>query len=408
MKAIILGVGNELISGQTVDTNSAYLSRELGRRGIETLRHETVGDETAAIAGALSRAAAEAEIVLVTGGLGPTADDVTRYGLASVMGAELQLDGQCLREIEDFFQRRGKKMVLANRVQAMIPRGAEPMANAAGTAPGIVATLDGAEVFVMPGVPYEMRDMFESSVLPRLPAGDGVIVHHIVHTFGMGESDVGERIEDLMRAEGEVTIGTTVSEGMVSVRIIASAETIEVADRQVDDAVRKIRSRLGEVVVSEGDETMGEVIGKSLKDRRETLATAESCTGGMIGEMITAVPGSSEYYLGGAITYANEVKLQMLGVEKTDLEAHGAVSEQVAAAMARGCRERFGSDWAIGVTGIAGPTGQSPDKPLGLVYIALAGEGTTDVHRHVFGGSREIVRRRAALSALNHLRLAML
>jgi len=408
MKAVIIAIGDELTCGNVVDTNSAYLADQLAQRGIETIAHMTVGDCSGDVARAIRAAADRAELVLVTGGLGPTADDVTRQGLAEAIGVDLRLDRRCLAEIEEFFRGRGRKMVSANRSQAMIPAGAQALANRQGTAPGIAAKVAGGDVFVMPGVPHEMRDMFDKAVAARLPQAPGVILQHVVHTFGKGESDVSGLVGDLMVRTGPLTVGTTVSAGLVSIRITARAADGGQARRMIDQTVAQLRERLGGVVVGEGDQTHASVVGEMLRRAGQTLATAESCTGGLVGQMITAAPGAGDYYLGGVVAYANEVKVNQLGVSGEAVEAEGAVSEPVARAMADGCRERFGSDWAVALTGIAGPDGGTADKPVGLVYIALCGPAGSQVHRHVFGGNRPVVRRRAALAALNHLRLALI
>ena len=407
MKAIILGIGNELTSGQTIDTNSAYLARRLVARGIETVAHHTLGDERSAVAEALADAAERAELVLVTGGLGPTADDVTRHGLADALGAELVLHEPSLRRLEAFFRRRGRTMVPANRIQVMFPAGSEPIDNRCGTAPGIAARLGTSQVYVLPGVPHEMRAMFDEQIAPRLPAAKIAIAERTLHTFGTGESDVAARIADLMRRGANPTVGTTVRAGLISIRVSAVGRSAERAGELADGVLDEIRRRLGDWVVGAGDATMASVVGELLRQAGQRLATAESCTGGLVGAMVTDVPGSSDYYLGGVVAYANAVKRDALGVPEALLHEHGAVSEPVARAMAAGARERFGADWAVALTGIAGPGGGSDDKPVGLVYIALASSAGVDVHRHVFPGDRVIIRLRAATAALNYLRLAL-
>jgi len=409
VKAIILAIGDELVSGKTVDTNSAYLAGELGLLGIETVAHVTVSDDESAVRAALTRAAGQAPLVLVTGGLGPTEDDLTRHALAGAMGSELALDDACLADMEAFFALRGRTMVDANRIQAMIPVGASAIRNSCGTAAGIAATLGEAAIYIMPGVPMEMREMFRDEIAPLLPRGDVAIVQHLLHAYGTGESNIGTTIADLMTdRKGPVTVGTTVAAGLITVRITARAATVDDAHACAEAVADDVRKRLGELVVGQGEVTMAPAIGRLLSRTGQTLATAESCTGGMIGRMITDAPGASAYYVGGIIAYANEVKIAHLGVPAETLTAHGAVSEEVADAMARGCRSRFTTDWAVSVTGIAGPGGGTEDKPVGLVYIALAGPDGCTTHRHVFPGPRDQVRHRTAMAALNHLRLALL
>ncbi len=398
-----------MISGQTVDTNTAYLAQRLSQLGIETIQHQTIPDDSHTIAHTIRIVATTCDLIIITGGLGPTPDDQTRQGLADALESELVLDKQCLHRIEELFARRAPQMVPVNRIQAMIPAGCDPIENPIGTAPGITAKLDTTRIFVLPGVPHEMREMFERFVAPALSGQSGrSILQHTIHTFGTGESNVASRISDLMSTTGATRVGTTVGAGMVSVRITSSGEDTLQAQRELDELVAEIRKRLGELVVGENQETMSAVVGELLRDRGHTLATAESCTGGLIGKLITAVPGSSDYYLGGIVAYNNRIKVDFLGVDSDVLERCGAASEEVVRAMGSGCRERFESDWVIAVTGIAGPAGASKTKPIGLVYTALTGPSGTTVQRHLFGGSREIVRMRSALAGLNSLRLALI
>ena len=408
MNAVILAVGNELVTGQTVDTNSAYLSQRLAELGIETTEHVTVRDDRSAIAAAIRTAAAAADVVLVTGGLGPTADDLTRQAMADALGTELVLDEESLAAIEGLFRRLTRTMTPSNRIQAMVPAGTAPLANPLGTAPGIAASLDGAQVFVFPGVPAEMKSMFERHVAERIRSGREVFLHRIVHTFGTGESDIAARIADLMERGANPLVGTTAAAGRIGIRITARGRTTPDAEGLAGQVVSEVRRRLGDLVVGEGDETMASAVGDLLRRAGRTLATAESCTGGLIGELITDAPGASDYYLGGIVAYANRIKQQALSVPAELLAAHGAVSDPVAGAMAAGARKQFGSDWALAVTGIAGPAGGSEEKPVGLVFIGLSGPQTAKVHRHVFPGTRPLIRRRAAFTALNHLRLALL
>ncbi|MCD6303697.1 MAG: competence/damage-inducible protein A [Planctomycetes bacterium] len=409
MRAVIISVGSELTSGQTVDTNSAYLARRLLSLGIETLEHRTVGDDRGAIAEAMLSAAKRADVVLVTGGLGPTDDDVTRYGLADALGGRpLVLDEASLGRLEAFFARRGRRMVPANRIQAMLPAGTRAIENRRGTAAGIAAELAGARLYVMPGVPAEMRAMFDEQVAPLLGPPETFFEQRVLHAFGTGESDVGEKIRDLMQRGRNPAVGTTVSAGLISVRITARGHSPDSARELADQAAAEVRRRLGELVIGRDDETMASVVGRLLRDAGQTLATAESCTGGLLGKMITDVPGASEYYLGGVVSYANAVKLSLLGVPAGMLAEQEAVSEPVARAMAAGCRRLLAADWAVATTGIAGPGGGSETKPVGLVWIALAGPAGEQAHRHVLPGDRATVRLRAATAALNHLRLALL
>ena len=408
MKAILLAVGDELTSGQTLDTNSAWLAQELARVGVAVLEHHTVRDVRSAIAQALQRACERAEIVLVTGGLGPTPDDLTRQALADAMGVKLILDEPSLQVIESFFLRRGRQMIPENRVQATFPEGSRPLPNPIGTAPGIAARLGGAMVFVMPGVPREMKKMYTEHVRTKLPHQKGAILFSQVHVADRGESDVGAIIADLMVREGDVVVGTTASGGQVTIRITARGNGVADAESKCVQVAAEIRRRLGRDVVGEGDVTLASVVGVLLKRKGQTLSTAESCTGGMLGQMLTDVSGASEFFRGGIVAYDNTVKHALLGVDEALLNEHGAVSEPVARAMAEGCRARLGSDWAISVTGIAGPTGGTDQKPVGTVYIGLAGPGGTEVQLRNLPGERAQVRLRTAMAALNMLRLRLL
>ncbi len=407
MRSIIISVGNELTSGQTLDTNGAYLAAQLGKRGIAVTSHVTIGDDTRAIAAAIAQAAGLAEIVMVTGGLGPTDDDLTRQALAEAMGCELELNEACLAELEAHFARRGWPMSPSNRSQAMLPAGATAIRNTCGTAPGIAAKIDSADIYVTPGVPAEMHEMFQKQIIPLLPLDSGCILHRAIHTFGGGESAVGEKVSDLMGRDNPI-VGTRVSSGVVSIRITARGETHQAAEALIDKTAAEVESRLGDIVFGCDGDTLPSVVGELLKARSATLSVAESCTGGIIGGLVTQPSGSSEYFLGGIISYADEVKHRELRVPESMLAELGAVSEPVAKAMAEGARAKFNATYALSVTGIAGPTGGSEEKPVGLVYIGLAGPDSTDVHRHQLSGDRHRIRLRAAMTALNHLRLKLI
>ncbi len=408
MKAIIISVGDELITGKTIDTNSAYLGSKLGEKGIVVLGFHTVGDDVAQIARAITEGARRAQVVLITGGLGPTQDDLTREALAQAMHRELTLDERSLSELEEYFAQRGREMAAINRMQAMIPTGCEPIPNPRGTAPGIAGTLDESTIFALPGVPQEMQAMFADSIFPRLGDGDAIVLHRVVHTFGLGESAIATRLADLMDRSGNPTIGTAAGAGLVSIHITSRAPDRETAEREAREVVEEIRRRCGDLVFGEGDQSMSSAVGRLLRDSKSTLAIAESCTGGLLAAMITEVPGASEYFLGGVVAYSNEVKQRSLGVPEALIAAHGAVSVEVARAMSEGCRETFGSDYTLSITGIAGPTAPDSSKPIGLVYIALGSEDATEVHEHRMGGTRPMVTMRSAMQAMNYLRLKLI
>lgn len=409
-EAIILAVGTELVTGQTLDTNSKAIATALIGQGLRVRAFHVIGDSREEIAGEIKRAAGMAEVVIVTGGLGPTADDLTRAALADAMGVELAEDAASLQAIEAFFERRGWPMNPTNRCQAQLPVGATMIPNPVGTAPGIDACVGDARVFVLPGVPREMHRMLAEHVLPATgPMGGGqAVVIRRVHAFGAGESDIGARLEDLMARDANPLVGTTASGGQIGVRIIATAEGRDLAETMAAESVAEVRRRLGDLAFGVDDDTLAGVVGRLLIERSATLAGAESCTGGLVGQLITAEAGASEYFLGSIVCYANEIKQAILGVSEALLVEHGAVSEPVACAMAEAAADRLGADYAFAITGIAGPTGGSEDKPVGTVFVALAGPQETEVLRRVYPGDRDMVRLRSALTALNMLRLRLL
>ena len=412
MNAVILAVGDELVLGQTVDTNSAWLSAQLVARGVMTLYHKTVADDLSAIAGAVREAAAAAPLVIVTGGLGPTADDLTRQAMAQMTGKPLDLHPPSLERIRAYFKTLGRDMPTANRIQAMVPRGSEMLDNHWGTAPGLRVRTGNATVYVFPGVPHEMAPMFERYVVPTLARGTGrVILTETVLTFGAGESVVADKLGDLMRRDRNPTVGTTVSGGIVSVRVRSDYPAQEQARTNMHRTLETIQARLGVLVFGRGTDTLPQVVGEWLAKTGRTVATAESCTGGLVARLLTDQPGASTYFRGGWVAYSNGVKQHELGVPVAMLDQHGAVSEEVVRVMAAQAARRMKTDYALAISGIAGPGGGSPDKPVGTVWIALAApHDTPDVvaERFVFPGARDVVRDRAAKTALNMLRLRLL
>lgn len=412
MNAIILSVGDELVLGQTVDTNSAWLSAQLAAVGCGVVAHFTVPDDQAAIERAIRLAAAQCDLLLISGGLGPTEDDLTRQALAAVMEAPLELNAEWLAELEKFFTARGRPMPESNRIQAMIPRGAKMIFNTAGTAAGIHAALPTCHVFVMPGVPKEMKAMFERDVLPhvRSASGGAVILSRTLHTFGLGESAIGERLGNLMQRGRNPSVGTTISGGVVSLRVNARFPSRAEALEQLERTCDACRAALGSLIYGRDQQTLAEVVGGMLKSAAgaPTVATAESCTGGLLGKMLTDVPGSSAYYGFGWVTYANRAKEQQLGVPSELLEKHGAVSEPVVTAMANGARQRSGSTYALAISGVAGPDGGTPAKPVGTVCIALGHPDGCAARTFNFPGDREMVRERSAKMALTLLRYHLL
>jgi len=412
MLAEIISLGAELMTGAAVDTNSAWLSDALARCGIPVSRHTTVGDDREAITAAIAEASSRADLVILTGGLGPTADDLTRPALADALAVPLVTDAESLRQIEDFFRALARPMPAGNRIQAHLPRDSTPLPNHWGTAPGIQARLGRADIFCLPGVPREMRAMFAQYIEPHLrehapPAG---LVTRVLRTFGAGESHLAEQIEDLMARDRNPAVGTTASEGVISVRIVARAASPAAAAQLADEDEAEIRKRLGPLVYGHENDTLASVVGALLTNRSRTVATAESCTGGLIAKLLTDIPGSSRYVLGGAVVYSNAQKTAMLNVPAALIDAHGAVSEPVAESLAVNCRAAFACDYALAATGIAGPGGGTAEKPVGLVYLALASPSQVTVRECRFSDrfDRAAIRDRAAKTALNMLRHELL
>jgi nicotinamide-nucleotide amidase len=423
MNAIIISIGDELILGQNVDTNSAWLSRQLAGAGCQVIAHITVADDQRAIERAMLESGERSDFLLVTGGIGPTKDDLTRQALATVMKQELQLNDIWLKRLEDFFSSRGRPMPESNKIQAMIPTGATMIDNALGTAAGIDATLNfdlpvpghaprkhTCRVFVMPGVPKEMFAMFNRDVLPHIRAATvgAAVVSRVLHTFGMGESSLAEKLGDLMNRDRNPSVGTTASAGIVSLRINGRFDTQEKARKEVEKTVATCREILGDVIFGEEDQTLPQVIGALLTERQFTVTTAESCTGGLLAKMITDVSGSSEYFKTGFITYSNQAKYERLGVSMEVINVYGAVSEPVVTAMATNAKRLAKADVALAISGVAGPTGGTPAKPVGTVCIALAHEAGTQARTFNLAGDREWVRDRSAKMALSMLRYHLL
>ncbi|UCC21973.1 MAG: competence/damage-inducible protein A [Planctomycetota bacterium] len=408
-KASIVTIGNEVLSGQTLDTNAAYLGRKLLSIGIPAVSCYTVGDEVDLIVRGLELASGDADLVLVTGGLGPTGDDLTRQACAKFLGVDLQLQDELLQKIRKFFAMRDLQMPEANTIQAYIPTGAKAIENRVGTAPGFTACKNDKLFFVMPGVPVEMKQMFEESVLSRLSefAGKQAVAVRKLKCFGTGESKIAELLGDLCQRGRNPLINCTVRAGVITLDIIATAGDKATAEGMAEKDEKLLDGLLGELVYGRGEQTLAEVVGKELAKQGKTIAVAESCTGGCLAKLLTDIAGASRYFKQGWVTYSNSCKSSELGVSADLIEKHGAVSEQVAEAMAQGVKKNAGTDFAVGITGIAGPTGGSEQKPVGLVYISLGSDNGCETRRFVISGDRELIRLRAAQTALNMLRLKL-
>ncbi len=405
-KAYVICIGNELLNGRTLNTNLQYLSQQFFNHGIEIAGSSILPDEQGTIVKGLDFALGEAEIIVLTGGLGPTDDDLTREAMAEFLKVDLvQNDAQLMR-LTEFFEKRNKPMPQLNVCQAFIPKGAQAIDNPNGTAPGIYVRQAQALIFALPGVPSEMQSMVESFVLPQIARyadGQHVLIRRL-HCFGTGESNIAEMIGDMMRRDRNPLVNITAGAGVITLHIIGRGKDEAAVQAQISEDEQKLRGILGELVFGCDGQTLPQIVGQMLVEKGQFLCVAESCTGGLIGKMVTDVPGSSRYFSGGWITYSDQAKTRELNVPQELLQAHGAVSKQIAKAMAEGARQRSGADWAIAVTGIAGPDGGTPKKPVGLVYIALDGPNGSEVYEQHFPYQRAIVRQRTALTALNLLR----
>ncbi|MCL6532304.1 MAG: competence/damage-inducible protein A [Armatimonadetes bacterium] len=401
MRVEIVSVGTELLLGQIVDTNAAWLSARLAEIGVSVYRRVTVGDNLERLVDALRDALRRAEGVITIGGLGPTEDDLTREAIAQVLGEPLITDEALAEHIRQLFAQRGREATPQQLRQAMRPPSARPIPNPNGTAPGLHAEKNGQFILALPGPPNEFQPMVQDYVLPLLAkhTGGQVIRSRVLRLGGIGESDAEAALGELVRSENP-TLAPLAKLGEVHFRITARANSPAEAETLIAQMERAVRERLGRFIYGTDDTTLEQVVVERLRERGESLAVAESCTGGLLGKRITDVPGSSEVFLGGIIAYSNAVKHSMVGVPSEVLETVGAVSEPTARALAEGVRQRLGSYWGIGITGIAGPGGGTPDKPVGLVYIGVSSPHETTVYRQIFLGDRAAVRWRATQFAL--------
>ena len=408
--AEIISIGDELLIGQTINTNAAWLGEQLGLIGIRPVHGRTIGDDRQQILDALKYT--DADVILITGGLGPTKDDITKHTLCEFFGVGLKRNKDVERHIEAMFASMGrdpKTLQEVNRAQADLPENCTAVPNSRGTASGMWFEHNARIILSMPGVPYEMKGIMTEHALAMLRDHfkPPVIVHRTILTAGLGESLLADRIavwEDGL-AEHAIKLAYLPSPGVVKLRLSAYANTdADTARSLVDRQTGALYSMIPELIFGEGDETLEQVIGRQLKQRRQTLALAESCTGGFLSHLITSVPGSSAYYIGGVVSYANAVKMEELGIPSDMLDMNGAVSQPVVERMAQGVRQALRSDWAIATTGIAGPDGGTPDKPVGTVWVAVAGPNGVVSRIGNFPGTRDLVIERAAMSGLNMLR----
>ncbi len=411
MKAVLLTIGDELLAGVTVNTNAAWLGAELTARGISVARIEVIGDDPEAICRALRRARAEAAVVVVCGGLGPTHDDRTREALARCLNRPLRLQPELLAQIEAYFRKRGRPMPERNRVQALVPEGFVPLPNPVGTAPGLWLQDEAGVLVVLPGVPHELQTLMRDVVLPRLERllGRPVVWQQTLVTAGIGESDLQQRLAGIEALLSDAMQLAYLPEPYgVRLRLTAQAPSEEQARQRIEKLVRFIRERIGDYLVGTDEERLEVVVGQLLRRLNATVAVAESCTGGHLADCLTNVSGASAYFRGSVVAYDNTVKIGVLGVEPDVLAREGAVSEAVAVQMARGVRERLGAHLALSTTGIAGPTGGTPDKPVGTVWIGVADAHTAFARRYYLPDERRRFKQRATAAALDLLRRHLL
>ena len=410
MKLEVVTIGTEIILGYTLDSNGADLGRALSAAGVEIVRRTTVADRTEAIRAAVAEALQRTGFVITTGGLGPTRDDETKTVVAGVLGRRLVLDETLLAALEARFQRMGRSpMPTANRSQAYIPEGATILPNPRGTAPGLwVEDPDGRTVVLLPGVPREMRGLLNDEVVPRLRSRAGaeprVVRSRTIRTTGVPESALAERIGPIEETIAPLTLAYLPSLLGVDLRVTAWGLVPHDADARLADAARRLMQLVGEHYYGDDGADLAAVVLEALRKRHQRLGVAESCTGGMVAERITAIPGASDTFIGGVVAYADAVKTARLNVPVETITAHGAVSEQTVRAMAEGAQRLFAVDCSVAVTGIAGPSGGTPEKPVGTVWLAARVAGDTRAVGRVFPGDRDEIRGRAAQAALDLLR----
>lgn len=403
MTAEVISIGTELLLGQTVDTDAAYLAKALSGVGVSVYNRATVGDNFERAVATFRLALSRSDMVFCIGGLGPTLDDLTRDIIAEVMEAPLVRDKALVAHLTDWFARRDYPMNDTILRQADVPTGGVPLSNPNGTAPGLWLEKDGKLVVALPGPPNEFEPMVEGEVLPRIAPGAGsTIVSRTLRIVGMGESSIEERVKDLMDSS-DPTVAPYAKAAEVHLRVTSKADTVEAALAKIAPVAEEIRTRLGRNVYAENDTLLEDAVVQALIEKNLTVATAESCTGGWVAQRITAVSGSSAIFQTGIVAYANETKVHLLGIPQALVASVGAVSPEVARAMAERIREKTGAHFGIGVTGIAGPGGGTPEKPVGLVYVSLATPEGTQVEKCLFAGSRADVRYRSTQTALRLL-----
>ncbi|MFH1160783.1 MAG: competence/damage-inducible protein A [bacterium] len=417
MKIELINIGDEILIGQVVNTNAAWMAETLNRNGFQAYQFTVLSDNREHILQGLEDALNRADVVLVSGGIGPTKDDITKQTICEFFETKPVFSEDAYRDIEALFARSGYQVTELNRKQAELPENCITIPNRLGTARGmwfekVTANCQLPTIFIfLPGVPFEMKDMFSQEVIPRLKErfSPRAICHKTILTQGVGESFLADILKDWENSLPEnIKLAYLPQPGIVRLRFTATGNREDDLRSQVDSEVRKLQKLIPELIFGYDEDTLEAIIGQLLKQKGETLATAESCTGGIIAHLITSVPGSSAYFMGGIVAYANDAKEDLLSVKPDTLLLHGAVSEPVVLEMVQGVKKRFGSDYAIATSGIAGPTGGTPEKPVGTVWIGIATPARVFAKHYLFGDNRERNIRRTALQALNLLRKEML
>ncbi len=407
MDAEIICIGSELLLGQTIDTNAAYISQKLAGIGINVFYHTTVGDNRVRLLTTFKRAVHRADIVITTGGLGPTVDDITLETITQALQKKLLLNGHVLRNIKAHFQSRHIPMPRSNLRQALIPEGAQTLKNSVGTAPGLIITHEKKILISLPGVPAEVKPMIEDDVLgylkTRFPS-NWLILSHKVKTTGLAESQVNQKVKDILQLKPPLTVGIYAHTQSVDLHVNAKAHTKQKAEKLIKPVINKIKSRLKEYIYAYDDDTMEEVVARALTKRKKSVSVAESCTGGLIGKRLTATSGSSKRFPLSIVAYSNTIKSCLLNIPAEILKKYGAVSKETSTLMANNIKQIANTDLGLAVTGIAGPTGATQEKPIGTVYIALSSARKTRCQKFHFHGDREAVRLRASQAALDMLR----
>ncbi len=402
MTAAVLSIGTELTRGELINSNAAWLGEQLTELGFEVREHATVDDDVQRIAEVVKRLSQEHSIIVSTGGLGPTTDDLTTEAVAKVLGVPLVRDHASYERIAEFFASIGRTVAASNEKQADFPEGASVLMNELGTAPGFSVNVGKAQLFVMPGVPREMKHIFGERIVPRI-AHLGERRSHQIHlrTFGLPESQLGDALAGVEAQFPGLTLGYRAGYPEIELKLLARAESARAAEALAERARGEVMRRVGDAVFGGRDDSFAGAVGRTLRDRGLTLGVAESCTGGLVGAMLTSVPGSSDYLLLDAVVYANAAKSSVLGVSDETLRAYGAVSEETATAMARGVLRVSGADLAVSITGIAGPGGGTDEKPVGTVWIAVASKEGAMFARHFrMRGDRDRIRSLSAYTAL--------